>query len=98
MDGEGQLGSRPAGGRVGRENMGPLGGDVPRYGTCRRRWGGRTDTNPFRYLQYLEHIERRVGISIEGDGAIKCGFGGLLEDKTVKLQLHKEVSQVKLCF
>ena len=80
-DREGRLGIQPvrgrAGGWAGVENTGPLGGDFLGYGTDRIRLGGRTDSDPFWYLQYPEQTERQVGIVVKGGGAIKCGCGGL---------------------
>ena len=74
MDGEGRLRSGPYGGSACRQAGGEktvlLGGGVPGYGTVCRRRGGRTDADPFRYLQYLEWTERRFGIGVAGYGKI----------------------------
>ena len=54
----GGIRSKAAVGRVSRQaggvNMGPLGRDVPEYGTGCRRRGGRTETDPFQDIQYPE--------------------------------------------
>ena len=88
---------RRKGGWEDRENMGPLGGDVQGYGKLSRRRGGRTDVDMFRYLQYPECTERRVGIGIEGSGEIQCGCGGLPGEKTDGNHIHKEIGRVQGC-
>ena len=59
--------------------------------------GGRTDTYPFWYPQYLELTEWRVGVSVEGYREIKCGCGGLPGDKTDRSHLHEEIGRIKGC-
>ena len=72
-----------------------MGGDLPGYGTRHRKRGGRTDADPFWYLKYPEQIERRVGIGVEGDEAIKCGCEGLPGYQTDRWHLHKEIGQLQ---
>ena len=73
---------------------GPLGGDVPGYGTDRRRRGGRMDADPFIYLLYPERTERRVGIGVEGYDSGKCGCRGLPRDQIDGENLHAEIRRV----
>ena len=59
--------------------------------------GGRTDANPFRYLQYTERKEqtkRRVVISVEGDGSVKCGCGVLPRYQIDGGNIHTEIGWV----
>ena len=76
---------------------GLLGRDAAGYGTGSRRQGGRTDANPFRYLQYTERKEqtkRRVVISVEGDGSVKCGCGVLPRYQIDGGNIHTEIGWV----
>lgn len=61
------------GGQAGGENTILLGGYVTVYGTEFIRWGGNTDANPFRYIQYPERTERMFEVGVNRDGIIQCG-------------------------
>ena len=86
---------RPEGGRTGRENTEPLGGDVPEYGTGCIRRGERTDNYPFWDIKYPERTERRFGVGVERYGTIKCGCRGIPGNKTDRRHIHPGIGRIK---
>ena len=76
-------------GREGGETTGPLARDVTVYSTGCRRRGGRTDTNPFQDIYYMERMERNFGVGNKRDGKIQCGCWGILGNKTDGRHLHR---------
>ena len=56
--------------------------------------GGRTDADPFRYLQYLKWTERWVGIGVDRYKSGKCGCEGLPRDQIDGGNLHPEIGRI----